>query len=356
MPAGLSPLPAATGPPDERLGAAQRLADIVLRPQAERTDREGVSPEALTAIADAGLLAVAVDGPRALARQTAELLSGACLSTWFVAAQHLTPLRMVAALPAHSPVRERWLPGLMTGRPLSGVAFSHLRARSRRPVTARDAPGGGVVLDGTAPWFSGWGLGDVAMAAGLTDGDEVVFGFTSARETPGLRPGPVQDLAAMAGTRTVALHLSGLAIGPEDVVMRAPWEDWAVGDRTETANASPLAFGLAAEILADLRAGGEADGADRLAEPLADLRRRAYALADEAAPGQALPQRLELRAAALDLLVRAAAALVVASGGRGMSRERRPQRMAREALFLTVQAQTPPLRHALLDLLTRPGR
>jgi len=59
-----------------------------------------------------------------------------------------------------------------------------------------------------------------------------------------------------------------------------------------------------------------------------------------------------LRAAALDLNLRAATALVAASGGGAMMLSSNAQRRAREALFLLVQGQTADLRQASLGYLT----
>ena len=61
--------------------------------------------------------------------------------------------------------------------------------------------------------------------------------------------------------------------------------------------------------------------------------------------------RLALRGASLELAVRAATALVVATGGSAMALSAPPQRLAREALFHLVQAQTAPVREATLQRL-----
>ena len=45
-----------------------------------------------------------------------------------------------------------------------------------------------------------------------------------------------------------------------------------------------------------------------------------------------------------------ATALVAATGGAAMSLDAAPQRLAREAVFYLVQAQTPPVRQAVLQL------
>ena len=59
----------------------------------------------------------------------------------------------------------------------------------------------------------------------------------------------------------------------------------------------------------------------------------------------------DARAAASELALRAAAALVVSVGSGSLVAEEHPQRLAREALFLSVFGGRPPVRTALLRLL-----
>jgi alkylation response protein AidB-like acyl-CoA dehydrogenase len=72
-------------------------------------------------------------------------------------------------------------------------------------------------------------------------------------------------------------------------------------------------------------------------------------LADEGDPGpEALRRLIELRAWSLELAVRSASALVAAVGGRSMLLDHPAQRLLREAAFYAIQAQTPPVREAVL--------
>jgi hypothetical protein len=88
--------------------------------------------------------------------------------------------------------------------------------------------------------------------------------------------------------------------------------------------------------------------ATAIARRLGALRSRAYHLVDEAAPEEAVQERLALRAQALRAGVDAATALVAAGAGGAMTLDSPAQRKAREALFLLVQAQTPQVRAATL--------
>ncbi|MEV5145656.1 acyl-CoA dehydrogenase family protein [Streptomyces sp. NPDC052727] len=263
---------------------ARRLATDLLIPEAERVDQEWVPAGHVEAVKRSGLLGVAAPAeyggagaPPAVLRETAEILAGACCATWFVQTQHHTPVQTLA----HSglPVRERLLGPLSRGELLSGVAYAHLRSYPRRPVRVR-REGTGWRFDGTVPWYTGWGLNDVMLLAGVTDSDEVLFAFTEAREQPGLRASPPMRLAALTAARTVSLELDGLWLPAEAVALHTPYVRWAAGDRVKTLTTSPAVFGVAEAALSLL----DDETATPLRSRLAGLRERAYALADAPVP------------------------------------------------------------------------
>jgi alkylation response protein AidB-like acyl-CoA dehydrogenase len=70
----------------------------------------------------------------------------------------------------------------------------------------------------------------------------------------------------------------------------------------------------------------------------------------DAATPEALPAA---RAAASELAMRAATTLAVASGARSVLRDHHAQRLVREAMFLLVFGSRPPIKAALLDLVSR---
>ncbi|MFF3737029.1 acyl-CoA dehydrogenase family protein [Streptomyces sp. NPDC002566] len=329
-----------TDAPHPLVAAARRLADDLLAPHAERVDQEGVPLSHLAQIRRSGLLGinapVAYGGsaaPAAVARETAEILAGACCSTWFVQTQHHTPVLTLAK--GEGPARERLLGPLARGELLSGVAYAHLRAHPRTPVRATRERGGWR-FDGTVPWYTGWGLNDVMLLAGVTEADEALFVFVEAREQPGLTASEPMRLAALTAARTVSLRLDGLRVPEEAVALRTPYERWAAADRPKTVSANPAVFGLARAALALL----DEDTAAPLRARLADVRRRAYALADRPDPQERAAEPLELRTRAYEILQAATVAAVVSGGGRSMLLTNRAQRLAREGLFLLVQGQT----------------
>lgn len=331
------------------LTAAHRLADDLLRPHAERVDQEGVPVSHIEAVKRSGLLGVSApvaygggDAPSAVARESAEILAGACCSTWFVQTQHHTPVQtLVKGEPA---ARERLLGPLARGELLAGVAYAHLRSYPKRPVRA-SAGQGGVRFDGTVPWYTGWGLNDVMLLAGVTDAGEVVFAFAQAAEQAGLRASGPLRLAALGAARTVSLELDGLTLPEEAVALRVPYEEWARGDRAKAANANPAVFGITAAALESL----PEETAAPLRSRLTETREAAYTLADD--PTSTLAERLTWKTRAFELMRSATTAAVVAGGGRTMLLDNKAQRLAREGLFMLVQGQTAESRRAQLEWL-----
>lgn len=338
--------------------AARRVATEVLEPAAAPVDATEVPRSHLNAIADAGLLGilapVSVGGAGASAavfREVTELLAGADAATWFVQAQHQSVVRMLAA--SASPASATYLPRLATGELVAGFAFSHLRRFPDRPVTARRIEGGWQ-FDGVAPWYTGWGLNDIAFISGVTDDGEVVFGAIPAVEGGGLSMKTRLRTAALDAAHTVVLSVNSVVIADDEVALRQPHDEWLAGDAV-AANANAAIFGVARSAVALLRDAGAArrepattEAASIFDVALQDVRARCYALADEVPADEAMEERLAYRAEALELLVAVTSALVAANAGQGMALSSAAQRKAREALFLMVQAQTGPAREATL--------
>jgi alkylation response protein AidB-like acyl-CoA dehydrogenase len=345
------------------LAAARRLADELLRPHAADVDVGDVPRSHLDALGEAGILGLpaAERVAKRERRAVQEVLAGADCATWFVAVQHFSPLAMLLACDA--PVRERLLAPMTAGRTVAGVAFAHVRRWPDRPVQATRVTGGWR-FDGVAPWYTGWGRNDVFVIAGVTDRGEVVSGFTPARPSPSLQASAPLRMAAMTATRTVRLTLAGLVVHEGDVVVHQPIEQWLREDSRTTVNVAPAVFGITAEALRLLRETADGTGAssgaragartgaesaaDRFGERLASVRARADYLLDEVDPDERHNERLEVRAVAQQLMTEVTTALVAAGGGRSMLLSTPAQRLAREALFLLVQAQTRPAREALL--------
>ncbi len=355
------------------VAAARRLADDLLRPAAEATDRAVVVPRGhLDALADAGLCGlvgpVSSGGhaaPASTTRQVYEALAGACGVSFFVWVQHHAPVRLLAASP-NVELRERWLADLCRGSVLGGVAFAYLRRPGPPAVVARPVPGGWKV-DGEAPWVTSWGLARLfAVVARVERAGEAVFFLLDAeRAGSSVQASPPLGLAAMGASATVRLGFDGLFVPAGDVVRTIDLARWRARDRAGTSKPHPAPLGLATTAIGFLAARADAAtgptqtavhrAASALAAELDACRARSYALSDLVRHDHAhLADLVQVRAWGLDVAMRSAQALVAATGGRAMSLDHPAQRLVREAAFWSIQAQSSSLREATLGIVSGP--
>ena len=348
---------------------AAAVISTAIAPGAEFVDRDGVQRSAIDALAAAGLLGTPLE--RDAQRELAELISAADASTWFCWVQHQSPLRSLAQAapteraPFVEALKSRWLEGMETGRFLAAVAFAHLRrAGAPNPVATRVE--GGWVLKGTLDWVTSWDIADVVMimARGTADDSgSVMTCFIPAGRAgvprEGLEVGEPLRLLAMSGTHTRPITLRDFVVPDECVAGVDDLASWLASDSVRTADANPAAFGVTRGALRELHELGirrddkvMIEAAEQLADQCRDIRTAAYELADCADEANG-PQRLDVRAASLDLVVRATTAVVIAHAGAGVRSGTSAERRVREALFLQIQAQTAESRRVGLEQLAR---
>ena len=340
------------------VSAARRLADDLLAPTAETTDQASVVPaERLHALAAADLYGLSgpveaggSSAPAAISRLVYEALAGACGVTFFVWVQHHAPVRMLAAS-GNRELRERWLPALCRGDVLGGVAFAYLRRPGRPAVSARPAAGGWMV-DGEAPWVTSWGLAGLCAVAARAGDEVVLFALAADPPPPAVSASPPLRLAAMAASATVRLKLDGLFVPAGDIITTLPFAQWQARDRLATARPHPAPLGVASRAVRLLSEATEHAAVAALAAELDACRQHAYGLEADEDDGAALTAMVRGRAWGLDLALRAASALVAATGGGAMALTHPGQRLVREAAFYSIQAQTLEVRQATLERLT----
>jgi alkylation response protein AidB-like acyl-CoA dehydrogenase len=314
---------------------AQRIADEVLFPAALATEASAVVPrELLDALAGAGLYGL--PAPRELGGLDAdfgtvcavlEALASGCLTTAFVWMQHNS---LVQALTAgdRPELARTWLPPLASGEIRAGLA---LGGALPRPTLRAEPDGRGWRLDGVSPFVSGWGRIDVVHAAARARDGEIVWLLVDAAEGPSVRAERLR-LAALDATATVRVTFDRLPVPASRVTSKhpAPGETPPQVLRTHAA----LALGVAARCCRMLD-----NSPSGLDGELAALR----AELDRLGPGIAAA-----RAAAGELALRAASALMTTAGSRSLLVTEQGQRLAREALFALVYALRPGSRDALL--------
>jgi alkylation response protein AidB-like acyl-CoA dehydrogenase len=324
------------------VAVAQELADELLFPAALATDRADVLPkQLLDALADAGLYGLAApasvggfDADFEATCSVIEALSSGCLTTAFVWAQHLGAVHTVS-LSESEPLRAEWLEPLASGARRGGLA---LGGAVPRPTLHAQRGKGGWVFEGNTPWLSGWGRIDVVHTAARAEDGTIVWAFVDAREDETLVVERL-DLVALNATASVRADFRAGFVPDERVtsVVPAPAPDAPTPREVLRIHAS-LGLGVASRCCRLLGA-----------SPLDDELNACRAELD-AADTDAMPVA---RAAASDLALRASAALMVSSGSRSVLLDDHAQRLAREALFVSVYAGRPPVRAALLERLTR---
>jgi alkylation response protein AidB-like acyl-CoA dehydrogenase len=304
------------------VATAQRLADDVLFPAALETDAADVVPRRLLdALADAGLYDLAdADFPTVCAVQ--EALASGCLTTAFVFAQHLGLVHTLA-IGGTPELRAEWLDRLRTGEVRAGLA---LGGALPKPALHARRDGDAWKLDGVSPFVSGWGLIDVVHTAARTEDDQIVWLIVDADALSIER----LRLVALNATATVRATFSGLRVpATRQTGMHAA--GGATPPEVLRLHAS-LALGVASRCCRRL-------GPSPLDDELHALRTALDELG---------PETAKHRAAAGELAVRAAAALMTQTGSRSLLVEDHAQRLAREALFTLVYALRPESRDALL--------
>jgi alkylation response protein AidB-like acyl-CoA dehydrogenase len=324
----------------EMLARARDIADTVLLPAALETDRSQRVPAGhLDLLAREGFYGLAGpedSGGAGAGYQTqcrvAEAFASGCLATAFVWIQHQGVVRRVAGAPPA--LRGTWLGPLCRGDRRAGVALGGSLPGPPR-LRASRVPGG-YLLDGHSPWVTGWGMIDTLAVAARDERDVLVWSLMDLAESRTLSVQPLRLVAASA-SGTVTARFGGHFVPDDQVLRRQPLAEFRTEDARGLRMNGSLALGVLARCQAMLGPG-----------PLDEQARACRASLDEAAP-EGLPAA---RAAAAELAMRAATAVLVHAGSRGILLDQHPQRLVREAMFLCVFGSRAPIRDELLARLS----
>jgi len=345
------------------LDRARRLADDILFPAADQVDRSGQLPVAqLDQIVEEGLYGLVgpaelggVGADRATQLEIIETLASGCLTTCFVWLQHQNAVGLAAGCDGE--LHAKWAAPLARGQVKAGVAFAHL-LRPEVVISAEPAnpgdPSQGWILNGTAPWVTGWGYIDIVSTAArcnvaytddgkIDDPGEVRWLFVDAVASRTLQVRPL-ELSAVNSSATYAVEFIDHHVAADRLVLTEPYRRWRSNyDKGLRVNAS-LALGLSRRcgLLLD-----EAGVDHHFQSELDALRHRLDQTSVEEMP--------KARADLSTLAVRMTAALVAATGGRSVMLDQTGQRLAREAIFLLIQGQTADIKRHQIEGLARPG-
>ena len=299
---------------------------------------DAVPEEHLRGLADAGLYGIfapADVGGLGLGAEVGlviEELASACLASTFVWLQHLRLLGAVLDPGTPAVLRDELLPAVVGGEVRGGVALTGLLPGPPR-LTARPADGGWL-LDGEAPWVSGWGIVDLLVVVARGPEDTAVTLLMDARQQHGLVAGR-QRLAAANASATVQLSFGGVFVPDGRLVDQRPYDPVAAQSEGLRGNGF-LALGVGRRCCALI-------GPSALDDEL-DACRAELAAADT-------PAMPAARARASEFAARAAHYLAVRRGSRSALAGDDAERLAREAGFLLVFGSRPAIKDALLGRL-----
>jgi len=313
----------------------QDLAARFLADAAAVDAADAVPEEHLRGLADAGLYGIFAPpevgglGMGAEVGLVIEELASACLASTFVWLQHLRLLGAMLDPGTPAALREALLPAVVSGQVRGGVALAGLLPGPPR-LTARPADGGWL-LDGEAPWVSGWGVVDLLVTVARGPEDTAVTLLMDARQQQGLTAAR-QRLAAANASATVQLSFDGVFVPDGRLVDQRPYDPVAAQSEGLRGNGS-LALGVGRRCCALI---GPSPLDDELDACRAEL---------DAADTAGMPAA---RAHASEFAARAAHYLAVRRGSRSALAGDDAERLAREAGFLLVFGSRPAIKDALL--------
>ena len=161
------------------LGTLARLSSQFFADAAAVDSAGSVPVEHLDALAAAGLYGIfapvsegglGLGYPETCA--AVEALASSCLASTFVWAQHFSFLRAMLDPATPAPLRSAWLAPAVRGEIKGGVALTGLLPGPAR-LTAEPVHRGWL-LNGEAPWVSGWGIVDLIFVVARGPGESLV--------------------------------------------------------------------------------------------------------------------------------------------------------------------------------------
>ena len=304
------------------------------------------------------------DGKGWSSRQITEgylALSQACLKTAFIITQRTAATKRIENS-TNEPLKRMLLPDLAAGRISTTVGISHLTTSRQhtQPAMQASPTDGGFLVNGFSPWVTGGAHADtIVMGATLEDKRQILFVAkpNQIQDRAGdhlpatIEAAAHQNLMALTGSHTGAIHVSNLFVPNSDIV-NGPVENVikaATGGMTGGLPTSTLAIGLASAAVqfivdeAKRRADLETT-AGEFAKQLESATSQLFALSE----GQLVCTHQELRQTANSLVLRATQAALVAAKGAGYVAGHRVERWCREAMFFLVWSCPQPVSQASL--------
>lgn len=274
----------------------------------------------------------------------------------FLQTQHQSAAEFISHSQNQS-LQQQYLPQMGNGKILVGVGFSHLRKNDNSLLKAFPK-NGGYQLNGQVPWLTGFNLFDQCIiGAALPDG-QAIYGIIPLTETRQNTGGTItlskpMQLGAMASTNTVSATINNWFLAAEYLVSIKPAGAIHESDQKNVLNQGFTCLGCAQAALDLVEKAAHTKQLlfiNKAFDSLTDeLIRCQSALQEALSPDtKSWQERLQLRAWAINLMLRCANAAVTVSSGAANYQEHPAQRVYREALVFAVSGQTTAVMEATL--------
>ena len=284
-------------------------------------------------------------------------LSEAFLSATFILTQWAGACRRIAGCENES-LKERLLPGLLTGETFATVGISHLTTSRRhlaRPALTAEKVEGGYLLNGYAPWVTGAEKADrVVTGAVLLENDEptpLQMLVAAPTDNTAVKTPEPFSMVALTSSRTGPVEFDGLMIGEEDVVA-GPVEEVmksGVGAKPGGTQTSALALGSARASIRILeREALRRPELEEVAQAMLAEHKEAISHLEASCTQEPTCSTEALRQKANSLVLRASQAALTATKGAGYLGDAPAGRLCREALFFLVWSCPAPVQNANL--------
>ncbi|MEV0946726.1 acyl-CoA dehydrogenase family protein [Rhodococcus sp. NPDC049939] len=330
---------------------ARDIAENVFVPAANTVDAEGkIPPNHFEVLAKAGFYGISappeLGGPELSPDDRAdlfEILFGSCLATAFTWAQHGGVVKRLATSP-NTALRDTYWNGLVTGSVKSGI--SGAGAAPQPPLLHARRTESGYVLNGVAPFVTGWGIIDVVLFLARDEVDDsIVAMIVDAHPNKGVSVQTLPLIAAHA-SNTVRVGFENFQVSRDRVCEVITRDEFMAGETLLSKFNATMPLGIARRCFAELEK--RAVDTSTFAAQLPTVRDHL----DATLTGEY--DRNVARAEAAVLAIRAATALMAATGSSSSVRGNTAERLAREAMLAMMVASRPELRTALVGQLAAP--
>ena len=274
----------------------------------------------------------------------------------FLQTQHQSAVNMLGKH-ASAELRAKYLP-LMDSQLCVGVGFSQLR-RSGPPICRATKVVGGYQISGQVPWITGFGYFDEYILGASLDDGCAVFGLVPLVDCEGQVLSQPMELTAMQAACTVTAELKNYFLTDEKVAFVKPPDWMRANDAFNVTLQGHFAIGCAKAGVDIVRTNAEKKGSEFLANSAERLWTEIESCRHQLVETQqdfkeeTTQKRLELRAWAIELMMRCAHAGVVSSSGAANYAEHPAGRVLREAIVFSVSAQTGAIMECTLNRLVR---